>query len=168
MLITRIRRLATPDDLKAVHAIYMHEEVVPYLGIDPAPLSDFEPVFAELLATRSFFVAQRDGEVRGFYRVNRQKGRSRHVAVLETVAISPAAKGTGFALEMVNEAIESMREDGILRIELLVEADNSRGFAFYRKVGFEQEGRLRAAYKRSHEPAYVDELLMARLLPPLA
>jgi RimJ/RimL family protein N-acetyltransferase len=35
--------------------------------------------------------------------------------------------------------------------------------AFYRKLEFEQEGRLRAAYKRANQTDYVDELLMARL-----
>lgn len=31
-------RLATAEDLEAVHAIYMHEDVVPFLGFDPMPL----------------------------------------------------------------------------------------------------------------------------------
>jgi putative acetyltransferase len=142
----------------------MHAEVVPYLGVDPASIEDFETVFQALLATGSFFVALHAGVVRGFYRVNRQIGRSQHVAVLETLAIDPAMRGTGFARTMIDEALDCMREEGIRRVELMVEADNPRAFAFYRKLGFEQEGRLRAAYKRANEPDYVDELLMARLL----
>jgi ribosomal protein S18 acetylase RimI-like enzyme len=65
---------------------------------------------------------------------------------------------------MVSEAIDCLRGEGILRVELLVEADNPRGVAFYRKLGFQLEGTLHAAYKRSHEKRYVDELLMARWL----
>jgi len=164
MLIQRLRRLALPDDLAAVHRIYTHDDVSPYLGFDPVPLEDFRPVFDGLLATHSFFVAVRHGEVLGFYRVKRQKGRSHHVVTLETLAISPAEMGSGFAHAMIGEALECMREDGVLRVELMVEADNPRAFAFYRKLGFEQEGRLRAAYKRAHQADYVDELLMARLL----
>jgi len=163
MLIPRLRRLARPDDLVAVHRIYMHDEVVPYLGQDPMPLDDFRPEFQGLLATHSFFVAVREDEVRGFYRVNRQKGRSKHVAVLETLAIAPSEKGTGFAQAMIGEALECMRAEGIRRVELMVEADNPRAFAFYQKLGFEQEGRLRAAYKRAHQADFVDEILMARL-----
>jgi RimJ/RimL family protein N-acetyltransferase len=163
-LIPRLRRLARHDDLLAVHRIYMHEEVVPFLGQDPMPVDDFRPEFEALLATNAFFVALRDDEVRGFYRINRQKGRSRHVAILETLAISPSEKGTGFAQAMIAEALECMHEDGIRRVELMVEADNPRAFAFYRKLGFEQEGRLRAAYKRANQTDYVDELLLARLL----
>ena len=166
MLIPRIRRLATTEDLAAVHDIYMHDEVVPYLGIDPVQLDEFKPDFEALLASGSFFVAIREDAVRGFYRVNRQKGRSRHVAILETLAIAPSEHGTGFATATIAEALECMRAEGVSRVELMVEADNARAFAFYRKLGFEQEGRLRAAYKRAHEPEYVDELLMAKLLPP--
>ena len=157
-----LRRRAIPGDLAAVHAIYTHPEVVPYLGHDPMSLADFAPVFSGLLDSGAFHVVTRDGEVRGFYRENRQKGRSRHVVTLETLAIAPSEKGSGFAAAMIGEAIELMRADGVLRVELMVEADNGRGISFYRKLGFEHEGRLRAAYKRASESGYVDELLMAR------
>lgn len=160
----RLRRLATHDDLHAVYSIYMHAEVVPYLGIDPAPLEQFEPVFTALVTTGVFFVVPRDGAVQGFYRVTRHAGRARHGATLETLAISPAMKGTGFASAMIQEAFDCMREDGVLRVELMVEEDNSRGIAFYRKLGFEQEGRLRKAYKRASDADYVDEILMAKWL----
>jgi ribosomal protein S18 acetylase RimI-like enzyme len=158
------RRLATPQDLSAVYDIYMHPEVVPYLGIDPVSIGEFEPVFTALIATGTFYVVPRDGVVRGFYRENRKKGRSHHVVTLETLAIAPSEKGSGFAAAMIEDAIARMRADGVLRVELMVEADNARGIAFYRKLGFEQEGRLRAAYKRANEPEYHDDILMARLI----
>jgi putative acetyltransferase len=159
-----LRRLAIPDDLRAVHAIYMHPEVVPYLGIDPVSLAGFEPYFAGLLASGAFFVVPRDGEVRGFYRANRQPGRSSHVAILTTLAIAPSEKGSGLAAAMIEEAIDLLRAQGVLRVELTLEADNQRALAFYRKRGFEQEGRLKKAYKRAGEPDYLDELVMARWL----
>ena len=49
MPIPLLRRLATPADLAAVHAIYMHSDVAPYLGIDRASLQEFETEFDELL-----------------------------------------------------------------------------------------------------------------------
>jgi ribosomal protein S18 acetylase RimI-like enzyme len=164
MSTSRLRRLATKDDLVAVYAIYMDPEVSQYLGIDPVPLDGFRPVFDALLATESFFVAPRDGIVRGFYRVTRHPGRARHAAMLETLAIAPADRGTGFARALIDEAFECMRGDGIRRVELLVEADNPRGIAFYRKLGFEQEGLLKKAYKRATDVDYVDEVLMAKWL----
>jgi ribosomal protein S18 acetylase RimI-like enzyme len=164
MTIPTLRRLATPADIAAVHSIYMHPEVVPYLGIDPVPLAKFEPYFAGLLASNAFFVVTRDGAIRGFYRATRQPGRSSHVVILTTLAIDPSEKGTGLAAAMIEEAIELARTQGVLRVELTLEADNRRAFAFYRKLGFEQEGRLKKAYKRADEPDYLDELVMARWL----
>lgn len=160
----RLRRLATSGDLAAVHSIYMQPDVVPFLGIDPASLSDFESEFRALLATGGFFVVERDGEVRGFYRATRYKGRARHVATLQTLAVDPLAQGSGLAVATINEALDCLRDEGVLRVELLVEADNPRGIAFYRKLGFQHEGTMEKAYKRSHESAYVDELLMAKWL----
>jgi putative acetyltransferase len=159
-----LRRLATREDMPAVHAIYMHPLVVPYLGIDPVPLPGFEPYFGGLLASDAFFVVPRNSGVRGFYRATRQAGRSSHVVILTTLAIDPAEKGTGLAAAMIEEAIEIERARGVLRVELTLEADNQRALSFYRKLGFEQEGRLKKAYKRAGEPDYLDELLMARWL----
>ena len=161
-----LRRLATLDDLPAVHAIFMHAEVAPYLSLDPAPVEVFAPWFSVLTATGTFFVVPHDGVVQGFYRVNRYPARARHVAALETLAVAPAMKGKGFALDMIQEAFDCMREDGILRVELMVEEDNPRGIAFYRKLGFEPEGRLKKAFKRSSDAGHVDEILMARWLGP--
>ena len=48
--------------------------------------------------------------------------------------------------------------------ELQAEADNARGLAFYRKMGFEQEGVQRRAYRRAGESADFDEILMVRFL----
>jgi ribosomal protein S18 acetylase RimI-like enzyme len=159
-----LRRLARLDDLVAVHAIYMHPDVVPYLGIDPAPLEEFRPVFEALLASGAFFLVPGPAGIRGMYRVNRQEGRARHVATLQTLAVAPSERGSGIAKAMIDEAIECMRADGILRVELMLEVDNARALAFYRKLGFEQEGVLKRAYKRAHEAHYVDELLMSKWL----
>ncbi|WP_421682306.1 GNAT family N-acetyltransferase [Stutzerimonas urumqiensis] len=162
-----LHRLATLEDFQAVHALYMHDAVVPYLGLDPMPAADFRPHYVDLLATRRFQVVEQAGRIRGFYRTARHGGRAAHVGFLATLAVDPAMHGTGFAREMVETAIERLRAEGVLRIELMVEADNGRAQAFYRKLGFEHEGTLRAAYKRAGEQGYVDELYFARLLPGL-
>jgi len=162
-----MHRLAQLTDLDAVHAIYMHEEVVPFLGVDPMSKADFQPIFDALVAGGGFFVVERGGQVRGFYRAVRHEGRAGHGAYLGTLAVSPDEKGSGFAAGMVAEAMDRLADAGVLRIELMLEADNPRALAFYRKLGFEHEGTLRAAYKRAGQAHYVDELLMARLLAPL-
>ncbi len=162
-----MHRLAQTTDLQAVHRIYMHDEVVPFLGVEPMPLAEFQPVFDGLLAGGGFHVVERAGAVQGFYRVQRHAGRAGHTAYLGTLAVSPDAKGTGFAAGMMNDVITRLAAEGVLRVELMLEADNPRAMAFYRKLGFEHEGTLRAAYKRAAQEHYVDEILMSRLLAPL-
>ncbi|MDF3823102.1 GNAT family N-acetyltransferase [Leptospira sp. 96542] len=159
-----MHRLAKRDDLEVVHALYMHEDVVPYLGHDPMSLADFRPIMDELIAARTFYVVERDGRVRGFYRLTRHAGRARHGAYLGTFAVAPSERGTGLAASIIDDVVSRLRSEGVRRLELMLEADNPRARRFYEKQGFELEGRLRGAYRRSHEDHDVDELLMARLL----
>jgi RimJ/RimL family protein N-acetyltransferase len=159
-----MRRLATTADFDSVFAIYMHESVIPYLGVDPMGRGEFAAVFEALLATRRFYVVEVDGRVQGFYKALRQEGRAAHVAYLGTIAVDPAAHGSGLARRMLEEAIDILKQEGIIRVQLTLEADNPRAARFYQKLGFEPEGRLRAGYKRAGEDGYVDQILMARLL----
>ena len=157
-------RLARPDDIEAVHRIYMDERVIPFLGHDSMDLEGFRTVFDRLLAARDFYVVEREGRVAGFYRIMPFDGRARHVAQIGTLAVDPQHQGTGLACEMVEGALRQMKAMGIRRAELQVEADNARGRAFYRKLGFEQEGVQRRAYRRGGEDTDVDEILMVRFL----
>ena len=160
-------RLARDSDLESVFAIYMHEDVIPFLGYDPMSRDEFRPVFRELVASESFYVVESAGEILGFCRATRQPGRARHVAYLGTLAVSPKARGTGLAKQLLEAVIERVRGEGVLRVELMLEDDNPRALAFYRKLGFEHEGTLRSAYKRAHQAHYVNELMMGKLLAPL-
>ena len=91
----------------------------------------------------------------------------RHVASLSTLAVDPEMQGSGLARSMIETAIAALQAEGITRIELTLESDNPRALRFYGKLGFELEGVMRCAYKRSSDSHYVDELFMARLLPPI-
>jgi RimJ/RimL family protein N-acetyltransferase len=157
-------RLARPGDIEQVHRIYMDERVIPFLGHDPMDLEAFRAVYDRLLAARDFYVVEREGKVAGFYRILPFEGRARHVAQIGTLAVDPKLQGTGLAREMVEGAIEQMKAMGIRRAELQAEADNARGLAFYRKLGFEQEGVQRRAYRRGGQDMDVDEIMMVRFL----
>ena len=157
-------RLARPEDVEQVHRIYMDERVIPYLGHDFMDLEAFRTVFRRLLAAGGFYVVERDGKVAGFFRIMQFEGRARHVAQLGTLAVDPKFQGSGLAGEMVASALEQMRALGVRRAELQAEADNARGLAFYRKMGFEQEGVQRRACRRVAENTDVDEILMVRFL----
>jgi putative acetyltransferase len=160
-----MHRLATLADLDAVYAIYMDENVIPYLGFDPMPKADFVQVLNDLVASRSFYVVENQGRVQGFYRAARHEGRAHHAAYLGTFAVAPQARGTGLARSILETVISRLHAEGVTRVELTLEADNQRALAFYTKLGFELEGTLRAAYKRASDAHYLDELMMAKLLP---
>jgi putative acetyltransferase len=160
-----MRRLATSGDFEAVYTIYMHPEVIPFLGFDPMSQEDFRPVYDALLTSRCFYVFEVAGRVQGFYKATRKEGRARHVAYLATLAVAPEAKGSGLARAMVEDAIAKLQQAGVTRIELTVEADNPRAIAFYERLGFEHEGTMRAAYKRATDQDYVDERFMALVSP---
>lgn len=158
-----MRRPATPEDIDAVFALYMHEKVVPYLGYDPMPLEDFRPIYKQLLDGGDFFIYERDGRIAGFYRASRYTGRVRHVAGLGTLAVDPELHGQGIAMAMVTDAIERLKSEGVKRIELIVESDNAPALRFYEKLGFEREGTLRRFYKRASDAQAIDDHIMALL-----
>lgn len=159
-----MRRLALQDDRDWVYAVYMHPAVIPYLGHDAMPMDAFRAVYDELLSSGHFFVYEHQHARVGFYRVLHHTGRARHVAMLSTLALDPAHHGRGLARVMLDDAIQRLQADGVRRVELTVEADNPRAIAFYQGLGFEQEGVMRAAYRRDGDDHDIDEIVMARLL----
>ena len=157
---TGTHRLAADGDLNTVYDIYMHESVVPFLGYDPLSLDAFRSVYADFRSDDSFFVYEIDGNVAGFYKIFRRTGRTRHVAYLGVLAISPHFQGTGVGKRLMSDIIKSQQQQGVKRIELIVESDNTGGVAFYKKLGFEIEGTLKNFYKRANEDHFVDDYIM--------
>jgi len=156
----RMTRLATIDDLNDVYTIYMCKEVIPYLGYDVMPIAEFGPIYAELLDSNAFYIYELDGKTAGFYRVIYGAGRSKHVATLSTLAVSPEYHGKGIAKDMLEGVFADLKKEGITRVELRVESDNHRGIRFYEKLGFQKEGTLKSRYKRSGDPDYIDNHIM--------
>ena len=110
-------------------------------------------------------VAECDGEVIGSGGLNSvgHHARRRHVMGLG-LWVAQAAQGQGVGSALMNALCDyADRWAGVLRIELLVYADNERAIGLYRKFGFELEGTMRAHALR--DGAYVDSLAMARLHP---
>lgn len=159
-----MRRLAAPEDIEAVFSIYAHEEVVPFLTYEPMSLDEFQGIYGELVSSRCFYLWELDGLLAGFYRTTRYPGRVRHVALLGTLAVDPRRHGQGIGHAMLADAIERLKAEGVRRIELYAESDNTRALRFYEKLGFVHEGTLREFYKRADEPHYVDEYVLGLLL----
>lgn len=89
--------------------------------------------------------------------------RRSHARTL-AIAIAPEWQGRGLGRRLL-ERLLSWADNwaGVLRVELLVHADNPRAIALYRGLGFVEEGRHRAYALKNGK--YVDSLSMARLHP---
>lgn len=160
-------RLARAADESALFPIYTHELVERFLTFDGVDAQRFGRIFRDLLESGDFFVYEVEGTVVGFCKGTRLPGRSSHVMHLGPLAVSPRFHGRGYAATMMQEVLSRL-ESSTLRFELQVEADNPRGIAFYRKLGFELEGVQRKAYKRATESEYVDEIMMVKFAGQLA
>ncbi len=110
-------------------------------------------------------VAERDGALigaAGLHAVGPSVRRRHAMALGINVASEAQRQGVGSAL-MAALCDYADRWVGVLRIELVVFADNAGAIALYRKFGFELEGTMRAYALR--DGVYVDSLAMARLHP---
>jgi ribosomal protein S18 acetylase RimI-like enzyme len=160
-------RTARAADESVLFPIYTHDLVERFLTFDGVDAQRFSGIFRDLLESGDFFVYEVDGTVVGFCKATRLPGRSSHVVHLGPLAVSPQFHGRGYAAAMMQDVLSRL-ESSTLRFELQVEADNPRGIAFYRKLGFESEGVQRMAYKRAAEPEYVDEIMMVKFAGSLA
>lgn len=80
------------------------------------------------------------------------------------VVIGPEHQSRGMGTEATRLMVDfGFNELGLHRIELAVNADNTRGIAAYRKAGFEQEGVLRS--KLFYGGRFHDQVIMAALSP---
>lgn len=156
-----MKRLARKEDIESVFSIYMDEAVNPYLGYDLMGINQFAEVYSQLLNSNAFYVYEKENSIAGFYKADRYPGRASHVAYIGTFAVAPTHHGSGIAREMLENEIAELRNEGVLRIEIIVESDNDKAIRFYKKMGFEHEGTLRKFYKRSSDPDYIDDYLMA-------
>ncbi len=109
------------------------------------------------------FVAERSGEVVGWCDLtpNPREGFRHGGAV--GMGLLPAYRGRGLGRALLERTLAAAREAGLTRIELEVLASNESAIALYERLGFEHEGRKRAARLLDGTPD--DLLCMALLLP---
>ena len=139
----------------------MDDAVNPYLGYDPMEKDRFVEIYSQLVTSNSFYVCEIENNIVGFYQSDRYPGRASHVAYIGTFAVAPKYHGKGIAKSILENEITQLRNEGVLRIEIIIESDNDNAIRFYKKMGFEHEGTLRKFYKRSDSPDYIDDFLMA-------
>jgi ribosomal protein S18 acetylase RimI-like enzyme len=108
-------------------------------------------VFAERIRGRqpgdAVFGAFVDGRLVGIAGLQRAEGASRcHRAMLQTVHVQPAHRGTGLAEALVRAVVAHAR-DHVDQINAFVAAENGRACAFYRRLGFVATGVQRKMLK---------------------
>lgn len=81
------------------------------------------------------------------------------------MAVTPSHHGKGVGRALVQYATECADASGQIRkIELLTRANNERAIRLFSKLGFIEEGRLRARLRRD-DGTYLDDVCMARFKP---
>lgn len=164
-------RRARVADAAAYARIMSHPEVLPQLL--QLPFTDEEVWHArltEMLAVAPGkadlpLVAELDGEVVGTAGLHPlvPAVRRRHAMGLG-MGVAPAAQGRGVGSALMRAMCDYADDWAqVLRLELIVYADNERAIRLYQRFGFEVEGTHRAYALQAGR--YVDALSMARLHP---
>ena len=156
-------RPVTETDFDSIYAIYMDEQVNPYLRHEIMDKKSFQSVFEELVSRDAFWAYEHDGAVIGMCACTYGYARTAHVAELGTLGFLSSAHGTGHAKMFLEDILESLITKGFKRIDLWVEADNERAQKFYKKLGFQVDGIIPNYFKRANSEAYIDELVMSKL-----
>jgi RimJ/RimL family protein N-acetyltransferase len=111
---------------------------------------------------QTILVAELNGRLVGYIAgIGGKHRRNRHSAWV-IVAVLQAFWGQGIGTRLF-ERLETWAFDhSVRRLELTVMVHNQRAIRLYKKLGFQREGRKRDALLVGG--AYVDEILMAKLL----
>jgi ribosomal-protein-alanine N-acetyltransferase len=91
-----------------------------------------------------FLVAEGSGRILG-YALTCLAARER--AELVSVAVDPAARGTGAAKALMDSTLRRLRPRGVTRLGLMVKVTNERARAFYERCGFTKIRIVRAYYE---------------------
>lgn len=106
-----------------------------------------------------YLVAEFDGKIVGHAFLEIQHLQSlRHVADLN-IAVDLGWQNQGIGTRLLKQIIEWAKESAMLRkIQLNVRATNSKAISLYKKLGFEEEGKLKDQVKV--KDGYIDDIIM--------
>jgi [ribosomal protein S18]-alanine N-acetyltransferase len=107
--------------------------------------------------TKQIFVAEAEGELRGFVAAQVVSD----VCELESIVVLAATRRTGLGRMLLATLINWARQQGISRMQLEVRAGNVLAVGFYEYAGFRRDG-MRTRYYRSPDE---DAVLMSLALP---
>jgi RimJ/RimL family protein N-acetyltransferase len=157
----RIRR-AVPADAAALHELKRAlDDETHFMMLEPGERTpDIGPEQREI-ERDAVFVAEAGGELVGY--VQAERGGFRRVHHLATIFIGVRAHawGQGIGGRLFAAVHAWAAEQGITRLQLDVDAANTRAIALYERLGYRIEGTKRQSMLVNG--AFVDDHIMARL-----
>lgn len=123
------------DDYDSIYALWLS---CPGMGLNN--LDDSREGIAKYLTRNpdTCFVAMEQGRVIGVI-LTGHDGRRGYIS---HTAVSPAHQRQGIGKQMVNAALNALKEQGINKVNLVAFAHNEKGNALWEKMGFTQRPDL--------------------------
>ncbi len=122
---------------------------------DPWTATGFWSELAGVPATRTYVVAEVDGELVGYAGLF----AAADSADVQTLAVAPSHQGHGLGKLLLDTLIEEAIDRGASTLMLEVRAENAPALALYARHGFE-----RLALRRSYYGPGIDAVVMRRRL----
>ena len=164
-----IIRPVTLEDVEALmgHWIEIASEPGIYVNYTPEEAAvpaekERERIEKDIQLGNLRLIVEVQGKVIGYFSCisERYYSITQHMAVLG-MSLDRNYRNQGIGTGLMEQGIRWSQENGIVRLELEVYAENAPALHLYEKFGFELEGRKRmCAYQRGQ---YYDLLIMARL-----
>ena len=139
-------RLACPDDLDAINAIYNHYVLHCTCTYQetPEPIASRREWFAAHGAAHPVTVAELNGHVVGWGSLSAYHARSAYRYTVEnSVYVDQAQHGRGIGSALLRDLIERARALGHHAIIAGIDATQTASLALHAKYGFVQVGHLR-------------------------
>ena len=150
-----------PGDTKDIYEIFFHPEVNPYMNVYGLSFSSFEKYWKGRLGREKIYVWEEDKKVVAMLCVRQGGGRCAGTFRMGSFAVHPDWQERGIGKKIIGEILNLLKSQNAIRVELMAEADNDKAIAFYKNLGFEEEGRLRKYFNR--EGKLIDEIVMSVL-----
>lgn len=164
-------RAAGPGDAAELLALKRElDRQTSFMLLEPGERSeDDEDVAADLGSVAGtinsvVIVADAAGRIVGYAEARGGRFRRNQITARVVIGVLAAAGGRGVGSGLLRELELWAPAHGIHRLELTVMAHNQRASQLYQRMGFAVEGRRRECLLVDGH--LVDELYMARLLPP--
>lgn len=128
-------RIMTPDDYDAVHACWMA-----CTGMGLNTIDDSREGIARYLKRNpnTCFVSEHDRTITGAILAGHDGRRG----YIYHTAVNPAYRHQGIGTALVNAALHTLANEGIIKVALVVFSRNDAGNAFWERLGFTARGDL--------------------------